>query len=134
MLVLVYGTLMSGMPNHHLMKSATFLGPDRTEARTYRMIDLGAFPVAQEQMGKTIGTEPVMGELYEVNASTLADLDRLEGHPDFYRRKHVRLASGERAWLYLGTAMTLAGTRARPTVPGGDWRSYLAARSSSRPA
>lgn len=130
--VFVYGSLMSGLGNHHLLGSARFkglrnqprhLGRCRT-ARRWTMIDLGAFPAVLEGPD---GPGRVAGELYAVEADTLADLDRLEGHPDFYRRIRVTIL-GETipAWMYV-----LPPGRARDAdeVPSGDWRAHLARRA-----
>jgi gamma-glutamylaminecyclotransferase len=47
----------------------------------------------------------VKGEVYEVSPETIAEIDRLEGHPSVYFREiiEVVLSSGERvlAWAYL---------------------------------
>jgi gamma-glutamylaminecyclotransferase len=117
--VFVYGSLMSGQPNHHLLSGAESVGPDRTQDRAFRMVDVGGFPAAD-----TGGREWVHGELYRVDDATLARLDRLEGHPTLYRRRRVRLGWGEDAWIYLSPKLAARGDR--PTVPDGDWSEYLA--------
>jgi gamma-glutamylaminecyclotransferase len=110
--VFVYGTLKRGLPNHHLLSTATeFLG-DAATVNTYRMIDTGGFPVILDDPdGK-----PVNGEVYTVDDATLARLDRLEGiRPEgggMYERKTTDfttgLANGKRlrmnalAYIYVG--------------------------------
>jgi gamma-glutamylcyclotransferase (GGCT)/AIG2-like uncharacterized protein YtfP len=46
----------------------------------------------------------VKGELYMVDEPTLARLDRLEGHPQFYSREEIRISAGAgaecMAWAY----------------------------------
>lgn len=46
----------------------------------------------------------IFGELYRVDELTLTIVDRLEGHPEWYRREEVRVVTEEgsnvTAWLY----------------------------------
>lgn len=118
--VFVYGTLRVGQGNHHLLAHAPMIGLDRTPAR-YTLVDLGAFPAVV--VG---GATAVVGEVFEVDAATLARLDRLEGHPRFYQRTTVRLASGRRAEMYV---MALGEDRPQRPIASGDW---LASGSSRR--
>ena len=60
----------------------------------------------------------VVGEVYDVDAVTLAALDRLEGHPRFYRRRPIRLADGDEVLAYL---LSPEQVRGRPRIPSGDW-------------
>lgn len=48
----------------------------------------------------------VKGEVYEVDADTIADLDVLEGHPNLYNRDIIEVKIGEddfytKVWAYL---------------------------------
>ncbi len=110
--VFVYGTLRQGEANHHLLGD---LEPTRT-ARTlgrFRLADLGGFPAMVSG-----GSTEIAGEIYEVDGATLARLDRLEGHPDFYRRRAIRLDDGRDAIAYLLSPAQAAGY---PTIRSGDW-------------
>jgi gamma-glutamylcyclotransferase (GGCT)/AIG2-like uncharacterized protein YtfP len=111
--VFVYGTLLRGEPNHSLLAHAEALGPARTEP-CYDLVDLGAFP-ALIAGGRTA----IAGELYRVGPETLARLDRLEGHPDFYRRTPVRTNEGRQVETYLFPRARAGG---RPRILSGDWR------------
>ncbi len=84
----------------------------RTEAR-FRLAHLGGFPAMVEG-----GRTSVAGEVYEVDGATLGRLDRLEGHPRFYRRRPVRLEGGGEAHAYLLSPAQAAGY---PTIRSGDW-------------
>lgn len=110
--VFVYGTLMRGERNHCFLEGATFCGTAATEPR-HRLLDLGAFPAMVAG-----GRASVAGEIYDVDAGTLAALDRLEGHPGFYRRTAVRLLDGGTAEAYLMPGTKAAGTE----IKSGDWR------------
>ena len=59
------------------------------------------------------------GEVYSVDSPTLAALDRLEGHPRFYRRTPITLAGGRHALAYLQAPDQ---THGRPRITSGDWR------------
>lgn len=119
--VLVYGTLLDGEPNHRLLARARFVG-DAATMGGFALHDLGFFP------GMTrAGAGVVVGEVYEVDDATLAALDRLEGHPRFYRRTTVSLADGEQVWTYLLGPEQVEG---RPIIRSGSWR---ARRQEERP-
>ncbi|HJL14439.1 MAG TPA: gamma-glutamylcyclotransferase family protein, partial [Sandaracinaceae bacterium LLY-WYZ-13_1] len=70
----------------------------------YRLVSLGRFP-AMVGGGRT----RVVGEVYEVDGATLERLDRLEGHPGFYRRRQVELDDGRSAIAYLLSPAQAAG-------------------------
>jgi gamma-glutamylaminecyclotransferase len=93
-LLFVYGTLMRGQRNHAFLDAAQYLGRVRTAA-SYTLVSLGPFPALREG-----GSAAVEGELYEVDGAILADLDQLEGHPNFYRRDAVLLADGRPSVTY----------------------------------
>lgn len=111
--VFVYGTLLSGERNHHLLAHARLVGEARTEP-LFSLYDLGAFPGLVPR-----GSQAVAGEVYEVDEPTLAALDRLEGHPDFYRRASIALHDGRPVLAYL---LTIEQVRGRPIIASGAWR------------
>jgi gamma-glutamylcyclotransferase (GGCT)/AIG2-like uncharacterized protein YtfP len=81
--VFVYGTLKQGYGNHYrLLRGSEFFGQGTTASK-FRMLDAG-FPVLipDEECGKH-----VVGEVYRVDAATLARLDQLEGEGHMYDRK-----------------------------------------------
>lgn len=119
-LVFVYGTLLRGYSNHRLLENpvgtATFICAGYTQ-KMYTMYAQGIPYVSDESE-----TSHIKGELFEVDAETLADLDRLEGHPDFYERKEVPVYIFARtkpklAWLYFCTPR-----RDVPVVASGDFK------------
>ncbi len=113
--VFVYGTLLAGEPNHHLLANAKLVGKARTEP-AFELRDLGAFP------GLVRGGEhDVVGEVYAVDAETLAALDWFEGHPRFYRRRRIALSDGVYIETYLLTPAEVAG---RPIIISGNWRQW----------
>ena len=112
--VFVYGTLLAGEGNHRLLATATLLGEARTEP-AFELRDLGYFPGLVKG-----GACAVAGEVYEVDAPTLARLDALEGHPRFYRRTRIVLDDGAKVETYLLAPEQVEG---RPVIPSGNWRS-----------
>jgi gamma-glutamylaminecyclotransferase len=111
--VFVYGSLRSGESNHRYLATARPLGP-ATTARGYALYDYGQYAAIVRE-----GEGAVSGELYEVDAPTLAELDRLEGHPSFYRRQSVTLSDGEEAEAYVQRPDQVRG---KPLVKTGSWR------------
>ena len=109
----VYGTLRRGEPNHHLLDGCAFVGAGRTEPR-FTLVSLGAFPALVAG-----GETAVRGEVYEVDVATLAALDRLEEHPDFYQRRRIRLEGGEEVVVYV---LPRELARGYPAILSGDWR------------
>jgi gamma-glutamylcyclotransferase (GGCT)/AIG2-like uncharacterized protein YtfP len=108
--VFVYGTLRRGQANHSWLAGAHWLG--EASLRGAVLHDLGPFPMAVP------GDGLVLGELYGVDAATLARLDRLEGHPRLYERRWLVLEDGREAWVYLGRPRQV---RFVPALPDGRW-------------
>lgn len=110
----VYGTLLVGERNHRLLTGAQLLCEAKTPPR-FQLHDLGAYP------GLVLrGKHAVAGEVYEVGEAMLAALDRLEGHPRFYRRTSLVLDGGRRVQTYLLTREQVEGY---PVITSGSWRS-----------
>lgn len=111
--VFVYGTLLRGESNHRLLKDAEFVGEART-APEYDLVNLGAFP------GMVLGGDTaVTGEIFRVDYETLAALDRLEGHPRFYRRTPLELDGFGAVEGYLFPRNKMNGY---DCIESGDWR------------
>ena len=69
------------------------------------------------------GEVAVRGEVYDVDAATLAALDRLEGYPGFYDREPVEL-HGEVAGEALAYLLPRERVSERPEIPHGDWKAW----------
>jgi len=114
--VFVYGTLKKGHGNHPALEGATFLGEGQTVA-PYALHAGDGLPMVDEANP----ISPIHGELYLVDAHTLAALDRLEGHPSFYCRKWVPIrhpGGTGYAWLYF------ANQPEGPIEATGNWRGW----------
>jgi len=143
-LLFVYGTLRRGGPNHALLAGARFVGAAATAGRHALFVDgipyLAAVPEVHH----------VRGEVYAVDAATLAEIDRLERHPAWYERRPVRVvlddvakAARREAGPAFGDApATLAcetyfNDRPQGALsPNGDYGTVLRrlARAAARPA
>jgi gamma-glutamylcyclotransferase (GGCT)/AIG2-like uncharacterized protein YtfP/organic hydroperoxide reductase OsmC/OhrA len=122
-LVFVYGTLLRGEVNHHLLERADWVGEHRTEPR-FSLVRLGPYP------GLIAGGHTaVLGELYRVDQAGLGALDVLEEYPRLYDRRLIRTRFG-RAWTYLYRG----SVRDRPLIPSGDWRALSREASALRVA
>lgn len=121
--VFVYGTLLQGEVNHHLLADARRLGACRTPS-CLRLFLLGAYPGAV--LG---GKTAVNGEVYEVDGACMDRLDRLEEYPVLYGRRLIPTPFG-RAWIYLYRG-PLAGCT---LIRDGDWRRLSADPRSCRAA
>ena len=110
--VFVYGTLKRGYHNNAHLIESKFI-----KTTTIKGISLHAgggwkFPFAMRNPGGKI-----TGEIYEVDNTTLKNLDYLESHPDWYRRKQFNVGK-LKVWVYLnpGEAMEL------PVIKSGVWK------------
>jgi gamma-glutamylaminecyclotransferase len=123
--VFVYGTLKEGFRNFHVNRGTRVAGEFVTEApmALYVIGEFGLPWLVPDAAGA-----PVVGHVFEVDATTLAGMDRLEriDEPGWYRREALRvrpLGGGEaiEALAYLGRAERLS----RETVHAGPLREYL---------
>lgn len=91
--VFVYGSLKKGKSNHSVLTDrAQFMRPATIQGAV--MVDLGSFPAIIK------GTGEVTGEVYSITPEIMARLDRLEGHPRFYKREIIDIGEGQQAWTY----------------------------------
>jgi gamma-glutamylcyclotransferase (GGCT)/AIG2-like uncharacterized protein YtfP len=110
--IFVYGTLLRGEANHALLAAACFEKAARTSAG-YALADLGAYPgLIRADAGH------VAGEVYAVDAATLAALDRLEDVPRRYVREVISLADGDAAEAY----RYVQDVSGAPRIASGSWR------------
>lgn len=112
-LVFVYGSLKSGMANHHRLAGAGCLGPAQLQG--WALYDLGPFPMA---IASGDPAHTLHGELYAVSTDLLACLDRFEGVPRLYDRVCWQCADGRLAWLYAGQPRQVRFVR---RIPAGIW-------------
>ncbi|MBX3174853.1 MAG: gamma-glutamylcyclotransferase [Gemmatimonadaceae bacterium] len=111
----VYGTLLRGELNYGLLAEARFVRPAATPP-AYTLYALDGHPGMGDE-----GVTGVLGEVFDVDATTLQALDALEGHPDWYVRRPIVLADGERVETYILPARF---TAQRAVIEDGDWRRW----------
>lgn len=89
-LLFVYGTLKRGCSNHGQMHGQRFVAEART-VPGYRLFAVGGFPGLVAWPHDSGG---VTGEIWAVDSSALARLDRFEGVDEgLYRREPITLAA-----------------------------------------
>ena len=113
--VFVYGTLMSGCENHRLIQGSERIGAGACEGLE---MYCDWIPYAVPKDGSSI-----IGEVYNVPNRVLAELDRLEGHPRFYKRKKMLVKiDGEvtPCWVYVYNNQPRG-----ELVPNGDYVTFI---------
>ena len=99
-LVAVYGTLKKGYSNYYsYLTSSKHIGKGETNEK-YPLV-ISGLPYLIEEKGNGHNVEV---DVFKVSGTVLAQLDRLEGHPKWYKRKQVemRMSSGKIlvCWIY----------------------------------
>ena len=98
-LVFTYGTLKKNHRNHKYLESSEFLGNAETTEQFSMRETSYDYPAVIE----TSKEYTIPGELYRCSDETLKKLDKLEGIPDLFYRKHVPIcynAGVIYAWVY----------------------------------
>ena len=120
----VYGTLRKGGVNQLSDNSpgSNYVGAGTVKGGLY---DLGGYP------GFLLdGTEGrVAGEVYEIEAATLAALDEFESTADFQRSETSATVDGEAltCWVY---GPDPERCQDAPRIDSGDWLEYTSRRES----
>ena len=114
-ILITYGTLMTGERNHRLCKNAVSIRPCTIKGTLY---DTGyGFPAFVPK-----GDNEVKAELIEIPLADWSAVDQLEGYPRFYDRRLYRATLEDggktKAWIYI---MNELPPRAQ-VIPGGDWK------------
>ncbi|MFO4585850.1 gamma-glutamylcyclotransferase [Klebsiella pneumoniae] len=92
MRIFVYGSLRRKQGNSHWMTNAQWLGAHSVD--DYQLYSLGHYP------GAVPGEGTVHGEVYRIDASTLAELDALRTKGGEYARHLIQTPYGS-AWMYV---------------------------------
>src|SRR5436190_3456125 len=102
----VYGTLMRNRRGHALLAGQQFLRAART-VPLYRMLRRNWYPcLVEDENGYA-----VEGELWQVGAEAMADLDEYEGAADLYERRRIKVEGSEDevvAYFFRGDCTGLA--------------------------
>lgn len=94
-LLFVYGTLMVGFANHHVLTRLGGRRLDRARTSAPRtLVDLGPYPaLLPPDATRDREATCVEGELHELPDGALEEVDRFEGAPELYRRATVRVTT-----------------------------------------
>lgn len=107
-LVAVYGTLKKGYNNYNnYLTSSKHVGAGKTKEK-YPLI-ISGLPYLIEERGQGYNVEV---DVFKVSDPVLANLDRLEGHPNWYRRKRIPIiVKGKElmCWVYFNIREKSAG-------------------------
>lgn len=116
--VFVYGTLLSGEGNNHLLQNADSKLIGEAKVQGFMLYNLGAYPAA---VPTNDINKKLVGEVWEISVDVLNNLDWLEGYPSFYDRTLVGTVHGE-AWIYY---KHYVNDPECPEIPSGNWREHL---------
>ena len=113
--VFVFGTLKQGFCNF-LINQGRRIGGDFVTVQRYSLYIIGEENLPWLVTETTAGEgHAVVGQLFEIDDATLADMDRLErvDQPLWYQRKAVEVSQvgggpATTAWVYLGNHERLA--------------------------
>ncbi|WP_312212492.1 gamma-glutamylcyclotransferase [Pseudescherichia sp.] len=108
MRIFVYGSLRRKQGNSHWMTNAQWLGDHSVE--DYQLYSLGHYP------GAVPGPGHVLGEVYRIDAETLAELDELRTAGGEYKRQLIQTPYGS-AWMYVYQLSVDEHTR----IETGNW-------------
>lgn len=91
--IFVYGSLKRGERLHGALQDSTFIGVGNINGTLF---DLGPYPAVVLE-----GESRVGGEIFEATDPVVRDLDRIEGHPHYYKRERVKeLTTDQDVWVY----------------------------------
>lgn len=122
--VFIYGTLLPGECNHHVVSGRMEAGPPGQIAG--RLVDCGDYPAAVRDSVSRERNSIIRGRWIAVDREALAAMDELEEfmgieESNDYERVWVRdaAAANRAGWAYVW-----AGDRGCPAIPGGYWPDY----------
>lgn len=115
--VAVYGSLRKGLYNHYLMSHSDFIKTVSVEV-PFKMISMSdrfpaLIPIKENNL--------VVFELYKIDDKTARNLDILEGYPDFYSKKYIKIEDEDYLVYYLSP---LKITNEEEVVKSGDWTEF----------
>ena len=89
MKVFIYGSLKIGFHNNYILHQVGAIKRHDVVTREpdFELISLGSFPGLLHKYPGYL----IFGELWDVDDEGITVLDRLEGHPNFYKRETISL-------------------------------------------
>ena len=98
-LIAVYGTLKKGYSNYwHYLTGSEHIGKGTTKDKYPLLVSGLPYLIENKGVGHNVEVD-----VFAVSSTVLARLDILEGHPNWYRRKQIKIKSGKKTlncWVY----------------------------------
>lgn len=98
-LVAVYGTLRKGNGNYyHYLQDSKYIGPGYTEDKFPLVVNGLPYLVDKKGFGHNVEVD-----VFKVSDEVLKELDVLEGHPNWYKRRKVNIKRNGKllkCWIY----------------------------------
>ena len=115
--IFVYGTLQKDEGNHHYILDSKFISKATTKHKY--LLTASGIPFVDKREALTT----VKGEVYELSSvGELANVDRLESHPIWYKREIITVIDSNgnelEAWIYFNK------DRGKHTIEDGDYIKY----------
>jgi len=120
--VAVYGTLKRGHGNYErFLSDSKFLGAGVTKDKYPLVIQGLPYVVNKKGIGHNVEVD-----VFRVSADVFAQLDALEGHPNWYERKQIAIdmedGSIKFAWLYFNPIAINSHTQFHKTYNGATYQ------------
>lgn len=112
-LIAAYGTLREGFGNNRLIPKGCHIGTGMTMEK-YTMKVSGIPYVSKKP------TCNIVVDVYNIDENTLKNLDRLEGHPEWYKRELIPVIVDNKnleCWLYFNES------NSGSVLESGDYKS-----------
>ena len=135
-LLFVYGTLLSGLSNHHHMQGATCLGPATMQGALF---DLGDYPAMKLLGDRAAPLGTVLGELYKIEVSQWQRLDDLEEvDPESMANSMYLRVTADVTWLATESPQAVRAQvyvynwslKGRPPIKNGDFRRHISLKKA----
>ena len=98
-LIAVYGTLKKGYSNYHrFLSNSKYVGGGKTQDKYPLLIEGLPYMVNKKGVGHNVNVD-----VFKVSNSVFANIDRLEGHPQWYKRIQVPIVVKGKTlncWIY----------------------------------
>lgn len=119
-LVAVYGTLKKGNSNYwHYLAGSSYVGSGVTKDKYPLLIQGLPYLVDKQGTGHNVDVD-----VFKVADSKLAELDRLEGHPTWYKRRQIDIKVKGKTmscWIYFNPKPLTGGEEMHKTYTQ-EWR------------
>jgi gamma-glutamylcyclotransferase (GGCT)/AIG2-like uncharacterized protein YtfP len=106
--IAVYGTLKKGFSNYYnYLLNSKHIGKGITESKYPLVVHGLPYMIDEEGVGHNVQVD-----VFKVSNSKLKELDKLEGHPNWYERKQVKIKMRNKVimcWVYFNNGVSSVG-------------------------